>query len=76
MSRYHGFTCPKCGSHYFGTSRMGKDAPQVGRCNENQHSGNGCTYEWRRDDADADAACMYEMTEDEFHADRMKYAEP
>ena len=76
MSRYHGFTCPKCASHYFGTSSMGKDAPKIGKCNENQYSRNGCTYEWRRDDAEAEAACMYQMTREEFVADGMKYAEP
>ena len=76
MSRYHGFTCPKCGSHYFGTSRMGKDEQQIGRCHENQYSRNGCTYQWRRDDYAAEAACMYQMTAEEFFADGMKYAEP
>ena len=55
---------------------MGKDAPKIGKCNENQYSRNGCTYEWRRDDAEAEAACMYQMTREEFVADGMKYAEP
>ena len=76
MLRYNGFTCPKCGSHYFGTSRAGRDAREVGRCHENHYSRNGCTYEWRRDDAEAEAACMYRMTAAEFLSDCMKYAKP
>jgi len=26
------------------------DGAIIGRCNENQYSGNGCTFEWNRED--------------------------
>lgn len=76
MARYHGFTCPECGSHMFGThihhtKFMGDKYPQgtrVGTCNENQHSGNRCTFEWNRDDPAAEASAMYEQTREEWMA--------
>ena len=68
MSRYHGFTCPECGSHYFSTEFF-NDAAPIGKCTENQYSKNGCAYKWCRDDAEAEGVCMYEMAREEFLAD-------
>lgn len=77
MARYHGFTCPKCGSHYFGTHKhyavMGskyKAGTMVGTCHENLHSGNGCAFEWDRSDVAAESACMYEQTPEEWMEDK------
>ncbi len=75
MTRYHGFTCPNCGSHMFGTHThhraMGDKYPhgaRVGQCNEHQHSGNGCTFEWNRDVAESEESCMYVQTREEWMA--------
>ena len=75
MARYHGFTCPDCGSHYFGTHThhraMGdkyEHGTKVGKCHEHQHSGNGCTFEWNRGDPEAEAVAMYEQTPEEWMA--------
>lgn len=68
-NRYHGFTCPKCGSHFFGTSVLrGPDGQKqtFGRCHENQYSANGCDFTWDRDDAEAEAKAMYEQTKEEW----------
>ena len=73
MARHHGFTCPKCGSHMFGThmhhSVMGDKYPHgasVGKCQGYLHEASDCRYEWRRDDASAEAECMYEQTPQEW----------
>lgn len=68
--RYQGFTCPNCGSHNFGTHThrvlfMGKKYPEgtkVGKCHENQHTGNGCQFEWNRNDPVVEDQCMYQQT--------------
>lgn len=74
--RYHGFTCPECGSHNFGTHThrilfMGDKYPEgtkVGKCHENQHTGNGCQFEWNRDDPVVEAECIYHQTHEEWMA--------
>lgn len=43
MYKYQGFTCPKCGSHYFGTSKSFSDKQLYGHCN-----GDNCNFKWRR----------------------------
>jgi len=75
MARYHGFTCPDCGSHYFGTHThhraMGEKyehGTKVGKCNAHQHTGNGCAFEWNRDDPEAEAIAMYKQTPEEWMA--------
>lgn len=76
MARYHGFTYPNCGNHYFGTHMhhhhaMGEKyehGTRVGKCNAHEHTGNGCAFEWNRDDKDAEAAAMYEQTPEEWMA--------
>lgn len=82
MSRYHGFTCPECGSHMFGTytyqPSMGRKYPagtRVGMCHENQHSGNGCRFEWDRSDPESESAVMYVQTLQEWMAAFDKNAE-
>lgn len=74
--RYHGFTCPNCGSHMFGThthyAQMGDKYPpgtRIGTCNEHCHSGNGCSFQWNRDDPVAENACMYQQTHEEYMAE-------
>jgi hypothetical protein len=43
------FTCPLCGSHYFGTEGGTSDkAKWYGHC----HGGSGCTFTWHRDTED------------------------
>lgn len=73
--RHHGFTCPNCGSHRFGTytyrAQFGSKYPpgtQVGHCNEHGNSGNGCEFTWNRNDKAAEDACMYAQTEQEWAA--------
>lgn len=73
--RHNGFTCPKCGSHYFGTSvnRLGydKDFPaeaNIGTCNSHQHTGNGCTFKWNRDVKEQETSVMYQQTFEEYVA--------
>lgn len=75
-SRYHGFTCPQCGSHYFGTGRylsvMGdkyEHNTQVGYCQAWQHEPSDCRYEWNRDNKEQEAACMYQQTAEEWAAE-------
>jgi predicted RNA-binding Zn-ribbon protein involved in translation (DUF1610 family) len=78
--RYHGFTCPNCGSHMFGTHThyrlMGDKYPHgtsVGQCQAFHHSQTDCRFEWNRDDPKAEAECMYEQTETEWQAGRAAF---
>lgn len=71
--RYHGFTCPECGHHEFGTytwpAAMGTLFPagtSVGSCHSHQHHGTGCKFKWNRDDPDAESKAMYEQTPEEW----------
>ncbi len=80
MARHHGFTCPACGSHFFGTRKhyavMGDAYPTgtaVGMCNARQHQPSTCGFEWNRDDPQAEAQCMYEQTPEEWAADRRAF---
>lgn len=82
MGRYHGFTCPECGSHMFGTHKhhqaMGdKYAPgtSVGSCHAHHHGPSECRFEWNRDDAQAESACMYEQSEEEWLAEQAAFRE-
>lgn len=81
-ARHHGFTCPNCGSHYFGTFTNEAVRPggalidpnfpkqaSVGHCNEHGHTGNGCQFRWNRNDAEMEAKCIYEQTLEEWMAD-------
>lgn len=67
--KYHGFTCPQCGSHKFGTSRFkdetGKNQHR-GYCHEDQYTRNGCRFSWDRDNPDEEKAAMYSQTEEEW----------
>jgi hypothetical protein len=65
--RQAGFTCPMCGSHYFGTS-MHPPGTNTGHCKENHYSGNGCRFVWDRSDENEERAVMYEPTRDEWTA--------
>lgn len=73
--RYNGFTCPKCGSHYFGTyvNRTGFDKnfpaeATISYCKENDYSHNGCDFKWNRDDKEINSQVMYQQTREEFLA--------
>lgn len=73
--RYHGFTCPDCGSHFFGTSKVPKgffkdhpEATRVGHCHANAHTGNGCKFSWNRDDQEMEDKCIYNQTPEEWAA--------
>jgi len=80
MSRFHGFTCPQCSSHMFGSfkynSAMGDEFPAgtfVGRCNGSAHyepkaKEIGCKFQWNRDDPKAEAAVIYHPSEEEWVA--------
>lgn len=65
-ARYHGFTCPECGSHYFGTSNW--HGVLTGHCHGDQHTGSGCGFTWDRTDKAEEARCMYEQTLEEWAA--------
>jgi len=64
---YHGFTCPVCGRHEFGTSPL-PGGVSVGHCHGHQHSGNGCTFSWDRNNAADEANVMHTQTEEEWAA--------
>lgn len=71
--RHHGFTCPNCGSHYFGTytyiDRMGTKFPhgtRVGECHAHHHAPSTCRFEWDRGDSSVESQVMYEQTEEEW----------
>ena len=74
MTRHHGFTCPNCGSHAFGTFKyhpaMGKQYPadtRVGSCHEHYSTSEStCRFTWNRDDYLAESQCMYEQSEAEW----------
>lgn len=79
-SRHHGFTCPQCGSHYFGTHVhhrvMGDKYPhltRVGQCGARRHDASSqCKFEWNRDDSIQEHECIYMQTpaewEQSYHA--------
>ena len=74
--RYHGFTCPNCGGHRFGSfkwhEKMGGKYPHmtfIGRCHENTYTNNDCTFEWVRDDPVQESACMYKQSKEEWMAE-------
>lgn len=50
-TRYHGFTCPECGRHEFGTSSF-PNGVMIGHCHGNSYSNNGCTFSWDRKNFD------------------------
>lgn len=71
--RHNGFTCPKCGSHMFGTTKnfrgFFKNFPEgvrVGQCNEHQYSLNNCEFVWNRDDPEQESQVMYQQTREEW----------
>ena len=73
--RYHGFTCPNCGSHAFGTHThfevMGPAHPpgsRVGTCQAYLHEQSDCRFSWNRGDEQAEAQCMYTQTPEEWAA--------
>lgn len=73
--RYHGFTCPKCGSHMFGTHKqhesMGDAYPHgtsVGSCHAYVQGQGKCRFQWNRDDPKAEAEAMYTQSPDEWEA--------
>ncbi len=75
-TRHHGFTCPNCGSHFFGTYRyeaaMGdkyKSGTQVGKCNRHQHELSDCRFEWDRSNIEQESTAMYEQTKEEWDAE-------
>lgn len=79
MARYNGFTCPKCGSHYFGTSLnvvvpktgqpiMPQFPPnvQVGHCHARSHEQGECNYHWDRSNKEAEDQAIYQQTPEEW----------
>jgi hypothetical protein len=68
--KYHGFTCPECGRHEFGTSPL-PNGVMVGHCHGHQHSGNGCTFKWDRKNAEDEKNVFYDMTREEWMASAM-----
>jgi hypothetical protein len=63
--KYHGFTCPECGRHEFGTSPL-PNGVSIGHCHGHQHSGNGCTFKWDRNNKEDEKNVFYNMTRDEW----------
>jgi hypothetical protein len=68
-NHHNGFTCPKCGGHYFGSSvnRLGYDKnfpaeANLGICTSHQHTGNDCTFKWNRDDKEQESVVLYQQT--------------
>lgn len=62
---YHGFTCPNCGRHEFGTSSF-PNGVTIGHCHGNSYAANGCTFSWdRSNQADEDNA-VHTMTSAEW----------
>ena len=75
MAQHQGFTCPQCGSHYFGTHMhhpvMGDRYPpkaSIGSCHGYYHAQSECRYQWNRDDPVAEALCMSTPTPEEWMA--------
>ena len=77
IARYNGFTCPKCGSHMFGTHINHKtfngdkfpENARIGNCNENEYSLNECDFQWNRDiPEEEEAKAMYRQTPEEYLA--------
>lgn len=66
---YHGFTCPNCGRHEFGTSSL-PNGVSVGSCHGHEYSGNGCTFKWDRNNEADEAAAFYTMTREEWMAQK------
>lgn len=72
-TRRAGFTCPKCGCHYFGTfvyhQAMGERYPHgtnVGQCHAKHYGVADCKHEWNRDIPEQEAQNMYEATPEEW----------
>lgn len=59
--KYHGFTCPNCGRHEFGTNSM-PNGVSVGSCHGNSYSGNGCTFMWDRNKPEDEENVFYHQT--------------
>lgn len=71
-TEYHGFTCPECGRHEFGTSGL-PSGVSVGHCHGHQHSGNGCTFSWDRNNAVDEANVFHHQTREEWMASWGKF---
>ena len=69
QTRKPGFTCPECGSPYFGTCAEYCEGQKTGRyvgyCHGEEHTGIRCKFQWVRNSAD-EARCMYEQTMEEY----------
>lgn len=76
---YHGFTCPMCGSHMFGTFKLpslksfssrysDQYAPgtSVGICHAHGHTGNHCDFHWDRSNKEHETIAIYEMPYEEY----------
>lgn len=58
--KYHGFTCPQCGGHLFGTATW-PNKSSVGHCNTPT-----CGYKWDRSDKAAEDAVIQYLTHEEW----------
>lgn len=79
MMRYHGFTCPKCGSHHFGTHKEinPKDGREVtiGSCHarlgyNNPDRNNSCNFSWNRMIPQQEELVMYFQSSEEWDSSR------
>lgn len=71
-AEYHGFTCPECGRHEFGSSPL-PNGVMVGHCHGHQHSGNGCTFKWDRNVPEDEANVFHHQTAEEWKASWGKF---
>lgn len=80
--QHHGFTCPSCGGHRFGTCSTNfkphganellyPQFPQgvsVGHCNEYLEGFKRCGFTWNRNDPEQEKACLHFMTMEQWAA--------
>lgn len=76
MAKFHGFTCPSCGSHMFGTHKnLGSVTNQypagaaIGSCQGFQDTPSECRFTWNRADSAIESQCLYSQTREEWMAD-------
>lgn len=65
--KYHGFTCPNCGRHEFGTSPL-PDGTLIGNCHGASYAAEsaGCTFSWDRNNAQDEKNAIYSMSREEW----------
>lgn len=64
-TKYHGFTCPNCGRHEFGTNPL-PGGVEIGVCHGNQYAGNQCDFTWNRNNEQDENNCFHNMTREQW----------